>query len=233
MRIFYFSSLFAAFICLFTFSNKINAQKSDKFKPKDWSVQHLSLIANYQLANSFLKSQNNTQNQFSYKGMTRNLTFNARVFTKRGLAFRLGMGLDSVKYSYQSSDLTTNYDGKRRDFKSLIGMEIHFPIARPLWFYTGVYMPFTFTGKDYLQNIKNGAQSVGNVTIDNDGKVHFGLGADLGFSLKIAKFLRLGVEANGTFTQFSQAYWDLTVAEDFANLKQLQGGISATLGIAL
>jgi len=233
MRISNFFLLLFAFICFFCFSNKINAQKSDKFTPKDWSVQHFSLIANYQLLNAVIKTQTASSNQFAFQGSANNLHFNARVFTKRGVALRLGMGLDSVKYSYQNSNLTTNYDGKRRDFKSLIGAEIHFPIARPMWFYTGIYMPVVFSGKEYLQNIKNGAQNVGNVTLDNEGKVHFGLGVDLGFSLKIAKFLRLGVELDGTFTQFSQAYWDVTVAEDFANLKQLQGGISATLGIAL
>lgn len=226
-------SIFLLLASAFCFSNEANAQKESPFKPKDWSVQHVSLMANYQLVSSFLKMQSQGKNQFAYKGGTNSLMFNARIFTKRGIALRVGAGVDSVKYTYQNGDLTTNYEAKRKDFKSLIGAEIHFPILRPLWFYTGIYLPFTVTGKDYLHDIKNGAQNVGDVTIDNSGKVHFGLGGDLGFNLKIAKFVRLGVEVNGTFSQFSQAYWDVTVAEDPANLKQMQGGVSATLGIAL
>lgn len=215
--------------------HKLNAQNKDKsvFKAKDWSVQHVSLMANYQLSSAYINMKDQGNGQFAYKGSSNNLMFNARVFTKRGLALRLGVGTDSVNYTYQNGAGSTNYDAKRKDLKSLIGAEIHFPIARPVWFYTGIYLPFTITGKDYLYDVKNGAQNVGTVTIDNDGKVHFGLGADIGFNIKLAKFVRLGVEANGTFTQFSQAYWDVTVAEDLANLKQMQGGVFATLGIAL
>lgn len=232
-KAYFFFQLIMLFICLFACSYNLSAQDKGIFKAKDWSVQHVSLMANYQLTSAYLKVKDQGNGQFAYKGSSNNLMFNARVFTKRGIALRLGVGTDSVKYTYQNGTNSTNYDARRKDFKSLLGVEIHFPIARPIWFYTGVYLPFTITGKDYLHDIKNGAQTVGDVTIDNDGKIHFGLGADIGFNIKIAKFIRLGVEANGTFTQFSQAYWDVTVAEDLANLKQMQGGVFATLGFAL
>ena len=146
-----------------------------------------------------------------------------RLFTKKKWAFRAGLALDNLNYEVQDG-LQLDYVGRRQDIRGEIGLEKHFLLlGKRLDIYPGIYIPITVTGEDVIAD---------NLYSFRNGDMRAGLGLNLGANLRLLKILRLGVEFDVTYDNFSSKLGQSAEEFSLAPFRGLNYGTALTLGVA-
>ena len=164
--------------------------------------------------------------QIDYAGST-SISANLRYFTKNKWAYRVGAGLDNLNYTV-GDGVDTNYDAVRQDLKGIFGIEKHFGLGESIDIYPGVYVPIIVVGDD---NIKNSffANNIDNIT---NGGVRSGLGVVLGANVKLLKILRVGVEFDASYDNFSNGVRNGFNEKSLVPVKGINHKTAFTLGVA-
>ncbi len=157
----------------------------------------------------------------NYQGST-SLLGNLRIFTDNKWAFRLGAGVDNLRYRV-GDDITTNYSAVRQDVKGLFGLEKHFILGRWLDIYPGAYIPITVTGDNIIQ------ENFDNI---NGGNIRPGIGVVLGANVRVLKIFRVGVEFDASYDHFKEAVWESTQNQSFVPIRGLNHSTAFTIGVA-
>ncbi|MEM7369273.1 MAG: hypothetical protein AAF587_11785 [Bacteroidota bacterium] len=182
-------------------------------------AQKFSLTANF---SSFDIDRVNSGSTFiDYEGST-TLSANARLYSEKKWALRVGAGVDKLSYAV-GDGINTNYSARRQDLKGLIGLEKHFVIGNFLDVYPGVYVPIIIVGDDIISN------NYGNIT---NGNLRSGLGVVAGANIKLFKILRLGVEFDASYDNFREGFWQTIDTKSFAPISGINHTTNFTLGIA-
>ncbi|OWY23372.1 hypothetical protein BVG80_08585 [Sphingobacteriales bacterium TSM_CSM] len=187
-------------------------------------AQRVSIIGNVK-AFGIDKVGGEDSTQVNYKGET-SFSVNLRIFDNNLWAFRLGAGLDKLKYQFGDSSYT-NYDVVRKSITAYLGLEKHFE-AGPFTPYLGVFVPITFNGEDSVKDNLSGIVD----QIDN-GDISAGFSLLGGLNLRLFKVLRIGGEASLGFSQFKEEVLrNLTNNPSAIKLKNLEFNTEITFGFA-
>lgn len=189
-------------------------------------AQKISIMGNIR-AFGIEKVVPNDQSSVNYKGTTA-FNGNLRFYDKNKIAFRLGLGLNNLKYEFEDDTLKTNFEVARKSTVAIIGLEKHFGnnILIP---YLGIYVPFTFNSHDKIKEIG------GNFIDEIDNKSFYaGANVDIGLWLKLFKFIRIGAEFNVGVSQFKSEIIDNLVDGQSSKikLKNLDYGGAFAIGLA-
>lgn len=209
----FFSTLLVVMLlfCLSTLNHNVMAQR-------------VSLIANVK-AFGIKKVEGIDSTAVNYKGET-SFSGNLRIFDNNLWAFRLGAGLDKLKYQFGDSSFS-NYNVARESITAYLGLEKHFEVG-PFTPYLGVFVPITFNGKDSVKDNLTGIVD----QIDN-GNISAGFSLLGGLNLRLFKILRIGGEASLGFSQFKdQVLRNLTSNPSAIKLKNLEFNTEITFGVA-
>ena len=157
-----------------------------------------------------------------YDGST-SLDLNLRIFTKKNWAWRIGAGVDNLKYSV-GGGVNTDYNARRKDLKGIIGLEKHFMLGNWIDIYPGVFVPIVVTGEDIID---------ANIANIKNGETRAGMGVVLGANIGFLKILRVGVEFDATFDNFKNTVYDSFEQTSVVPLKGLKRNTSITVGVRL
>ncbi len=184
-------------------------------------AQRISATAN--LSSFNIKKTQSDVADINYAGST-STSLNLRYYTKSKWAFRVGAGIDNLKYEVGGENaLNTDYQARRQDIKGIIGLEKHFKIAM-LDIYPGVYVPITRVGDDEIENA--------NLPTIRNNHYHAGLGVLLGANIKLLKVMRVGVEVDAAYNNFKTAVWESAETLSFAPMKGINFNTALTVGVA-
>jgi hypothetical protein len=187
-------------------------------------AQRVSIIGNVK-AFGIDKVGGEDSTQVNYKGET-SFSVNLRIFDNNLWAFRLGAGLDKLKYQFGDSSYT-NYDVARESITAYLGLEKHFAVG-PFTPYLGVFVPITFNGKDSVKDNLTGIVD----QVDN-GDISAGFSLLGGLNLRLFKVLRIGGEASLGFSQFKDEVLRNLIDQPSAiKLKNLEFNTEITFGFA-
>ena len=157
-----------------------------------------------------------------YDGST-SMDLNLRIFTKKNWAWRIGAGVDNLQYSV-GDGITTNYNARRKDLKGIIGLEKHFMLGNWIDIYPGVFVPIVVTGEDIIDS---------NIDNIKNGDMRAGMGVVLGANIGFLKILRIGVEFDATFDNFSNTVYESFEQTSVVPFKGMTRNTSITLGVRL
>ncbi len=157
-----------------------------------------------------------------YDGST-SLDLNLRIFTKKNWAWRIGAGVDNLKYSV-GGGVNTDYNARRKDLKGIIGLEKHFMLGNWIDIYPGVFVPIVVTGEDIID---------ANIANIKNGETRAGMGVVLGANIGFLKILRVGVEFDATFDNFKNTVYDSFEQTSVVPFKGLKRNTSITVGVRL
>lgn len=182
-------------------------------------AQRISATANISSFN--INKSDSDVADINYSGST-SASVNLRYYTKNKWAFRVGAGIDDLKYDV-GGGISTDYQGRRQDIKAVIGLEKHFKVAM-LDVYPGVYVPITKVGDDDI--------ATANLPTIRNNNYHAGLGVLLGANIKMLKIMRVGVEVDATYNNFKTAVWESAESLSFAPMKGINLNTALTVGVA-
>jgi len=190
------------------------------------SAQKLSLTANIS-AFSIDKPTIDDPLDWQYKGTTfsHTLGINARLFSQKKWALRLGAEREDLRYTIGEGSLVDSlYNVNRRDFMGIIGVEKHIMIADWVTIYPGLFTGITFPGK---QDLSDELYDI------NRDKLRAGLGVLLGANIKLLKFLRIGMEFDMKYDNFKTQVWNqIGVNTSAIRLRNLDYTGAFTIGVA-
>ncbi len=186
------------------------------------TAQRVSLIANIKALGINKVSGEGTNAVYEVET---SFSGNLRLFTKNHFAFRMGVGVNKLQYTF-NDNLNTNYEAVRQSMTAYLGLEKHF-VAGFLTPYIGVYVPLTFNANNDISGI---AEDLINTSGD---ELKTGLSLLGGLNIKLLKILRLGVEANIGFDNFKTEVFEPLIDEPSSvKFNNLDVGLEATLGLA-
>ncbi|MEM6629285.1 MAG: hypothetical protein AAF694_06410 [Bacteroidota bacterium] len=183
-------------------------------------AQGLGLTANFSKFN--IDRIQSEVADIDYAGST-SLVLNARIFTKKNWAWRIGAGVDNLSYTV-GGGVSTDYQARRKDLKAVIGLEKHFMLGNWIDLYPGVYVPITVTGEDVID---------ANLNNLRNGDTRAGMGVVLGANIGFLKILRVGVEFDATFDNFRNTVYESVETTSVVPFKGLKRNTSITLGVRL
>lgn len=161
---------------------------------------------------------------------SRNMSLNARFFRPSGIAMRVGAGVSKEDFTIVGADSSGgNYGALRKDYNALLGVEAHirFPGENQrVSIYPGLYVPIIYHGTTSLKN--NAGDLVKNYRA---GDIRSGLGAVLGFNVKLLKFIRIGLEADAQYNQVIKNVTQL-LDQDYIPKSEIKGRVFYTFAVA-
>ncbi|MFK7970339.1 MAG: hypothetical protein AB8F95_08230 [Bacteroidia bacterium] len=186
------------------------------FMASGLQAQRIGLTLN---ANPVTSNQINGNNSsfINLEGSS-NISLNLRYYTESNFAFRVGAGIENLKYSF-SEGLSTDFDAKRRDMKFMAGIEWHPTKSSFIDIYPGLYIPLTFIGEE-------------GPSADPSSPFSTGIGGVIGANIKVLKFLRFGVEYDAKYESFRSATAEAVTQGSFRPLGRINSNFNLTMGVA-
>lgn len=160
-------------------------------------AQRLSATLNL---NSLKKNDFTTSNGQFDLDKSANVSLNLRYYTQSKIGFRAGVGVENLNYNLNTTaGVATDFQSKRKDLKGMFGLEWHPTLGKWMDIYPGMYVPITIVGEDLINS---------NINDLSNGGFSAGLGALLGFNVKVLKIFRAGVEFDAQYQNFKAATVD-------------------------
>ncbi len=210
-----------SFLLLLLFCIILNNANAQRFFSLTANIKALDIVPVQTLSNDSVST--NTH----YKGSS-NILLNARIFSKSGVALRVGAGLEKLQYELHDYTLNTNWQSEMQNSKALLGLELHTKLDKEGKYrlYPGVFVPVTFSGKITAKDLTNDV-----VKSFQSKDMRAGIGLNLGFNMRFLRIIRLGIEADASLNRAVVAYVDAAY-NSYIDVNQLKANLYGTIGVS-